>query len=155
DAAALGDLETAIEHLERALAVFETMPSPWPIQLARTLLALGAVQRRARRKQLARSTLERARALFDDLGARLWSERARAELAQSCGRPLRTGAWTAPERAAAERVAAGGTNAEVARELFLSRKTVEWNLSKIYRKLHVRSRAELAARLAKMPAASG
>ena len=48
-------------------------------------------------------------------------------------------------------VAAGRSNAEAARELFMSPKTVEWNLSKIYKKLHVRSRAELAAKLAKQP----
>jgi LuxR family maltose regulon positive regulatory protein len=48
-------------------------------------------------------------------------------------------------------VALGRSNAEAARELFMSPKTVEWNLSKIYKKLHVRSRAELAAKLAKRP----
>jgi DNA-binding NarL/FixJ family response regulator len=53
------------------------------------------------------------------------------------------------ERRIAELVAKGCTNHEVASRLFLSPKTVEWNLSKIYRKVHVRSRTELAAKLAK------
>jgi len=55
---------------------------------------------------------------------------------------------TPTEARIAELVAAGRSNAEVARELFISPKTVEWNLSKIYKKLHVRSRSELAAKFA-------
>jgi DNA-binding NarL/FixJ family response regulator len=56
---------------------------------------------------------------------------------------------TATEQRIADLVAAGLSNTEVAHELFISPKTVEWNLSKIYKKLHVRSRAALAAKLAK------
>ena len=76
-----------------------------------------------------------------------WAERAQAELAQLGGRTVQTGSLTATEARIATLVARGRSNAEVANELFISRKTVEWNLSKIYKKLHVRSRTELAAKL--------
>ena len=112
----------------------------------------GGVQRRARQKLAARQTLEQALEIFERLGARLWAEATRAELRQISGRPTRSGALTAMEESVAELVAAGHSNVEVARLLFISPKTVEWNLSKIYKKLHVRSRAELGARLAKQAA---
>jgi DNA-binding CsgD family transcriptional regulator len=87
--------------------------------------------------------------VFDGLGARLWSERARAELGRIGGRaPAAPGVLTPTEERIAALVAAGGTYREVADALFISPKTVQWNLSNIYRKLGVRSRAELAARLA-------
>ena len=63
------------------------------------------------------------------------------------GDPLRS--LTAREREVAELVAVGSSNHEVARALFMSAKTVEWNLSKVYRKIHVSSRTELAAKLAR------
>jgi DNA-binding CsgD family transcriptional regulator len=128
--------------------LLETGKWPWPFELGKTLVALGAAQRRAHQKAQARATLERAREIFEQLGAALWAERARGELAQISGRPSRRDALTATEARVAETVAAGRSNAEAARELFMSPKTVEWNLSKIYKKLHVRSRAELAAKLA-------
>ena len=148
-AAAEGRFQAAVAHLERARDAFEALPVQWPFQLARTLLALGGVQRRARRKQAAQETLERALEMFERLGAPLWAEIARGELSRIGGRPLRSGALTATEQRVADLVAAGRSNAEVAHELFLSPKTVEWNLSKIYKKLHVRSRTELAGKLAK------
>jgi DNA-binding CsgD family transcriptional regulator len=121
-----------------------------PFDRARTLLTYGAYLRRRRRKAAARQALEEAEAVFQELGAQLWSARAHDELAQIGGRPSATRALTPTERQIAGRVASGRSNAEVANELFLSPKTVEWNLSKIYRKLRVRSRAELAAKLASM-----
>ena len=86
--------------------------------------------------------------LFERLPAPLWAERARRELARIGGRRVADGALTETERRVVELVAAGRSNNEVARELVVSTKTVEWNLSKVYRKLGVRSRAELAARVA-------
>lgn len=97
-------------------------------------------------------TLERALETFERLGARLWVEKTRAELRQISGRSTRSGVLTATEQSVAGLVADGRSNIEVARELFISPKTVEWNLSKIYKKLHVRSRAELAAKFAKRAA---
>jgi DNA-binding CsgD family transcriptional regulator len=123
----------------------ETMP----FERARTLRAYGAYLRRRRRKAAARGALEEAAAVFERLGARLWTTASHDELAQIGGRAQAPRALTPTERRIADRVAAGRSNAEVASELFLSPKTVEWNLSKIYRKLSVRSRAELAAKLAK------
>jgi DNA-binding CsgD family transcriptional regulator len=125
---------------------------PMPFERARTLRAYGAYLRRRRRNAAAREALEEAAAIFERLGARLWADRARDELSQLGGRARVTGVLTETERRIAERVAAGRSNAEVAGELFLSPKTVEWNLSKIYRKIGVRSRAELAAKLARRPA---
>jgi DNA-binding CsgD family transcriptional regulator len=139
-----GDRETAFAAFERALVQHAALPMPF--ELARTLLALGSVQRRAQQKRAARETLERALELFARLGASLWSGRAHAELGRIGGR--RSGArgeLTSTERAIAELVVAGRANREIARELSLSLRTVEWNLSKIYRKLGLRSRTELAA----------
>jgi DNA-binding CsgD family transcriptional regulator len=147
-AAAAGDSTEALRQLARAVEAFESLPQPWPFQVAKTLLALGAAQRRARQRLAARETLERAFEIFERLGARLWAEKTHSELERIGGRPTRPGALTATESRVAEIVAAGHSNAEVARELFMSPKTVEWNLSKIYRKLRVRSRAELAAKVA-------
>jgi DNA-binding NarL/FixJ family response regulator len=150
--AAEGDSAAAIRYLERAVECFEGLQAPWPFEHARTLLMLGTVQRRARQKLAARTTLERTLEIFERLGARLWAEKTRAELRHISGRPSRSGALTATEQSVAELVAAGNSNVEVARELFMSPKTVEWNLSKIYKKLHVRSRAELAAKFVKQAA---
>jgi DNA-binding CsgD family transcriptional regulator len=118
----------------------------------RTLLAYGVALRRARRSGEAREALARASRLLEEAGARPWAERARAELGRLGGRPPQTRGLTPTERQIAELVAAGRTNAEVARALHISPKTVEWNLSKVYKKVRVTSRAELAATFAKRPA---
>jgi DNA-binding CsgD family transcriptional regulator len=143
-----GDLATALTHLERARKIFESLEPPWLFELARTLLALGSTQRRARQKLPARMSLEGALQIFERLGARPWVDKATMELRQIGGRPSRPGALTATEERIAGLVASGRSNAEVAHELFMSPKTVEWNLSKIYKKLHVRSRVELAVKFA-------
>lgn len=144
--AALGDRDAAYAALDRARELHDRLQEPF--ERARTLLALGSVQRRDRKKQPARESLEAALAVFDDLGAALWSERARAELARIGGRAP-AGGLTPTEARVAELIAAGRTYREAADALFISPKTVQWNLSKIYRKLGIRSRAELAARLAR------
>jgi len=123
-----------------------------PFDRARTLRAYGAHLRRRRHNASAREALDEAAGVFDRLGAQLWSAHTRDEIAQLGGRARVSETLTATESRIAERVASGRSNAEVANELFLSPKTVEWNLSKIYRKLGVRSRAELAAKLAKQRA---
>jgi DNA-binding CsgD family transcriptional regulator len=145
------DHDTAIEALEESRRLIEGLPIAWPYERGRTLLALGRAQRRARKKADARDTLELALATFEELGSKLWAEQAQRELDQLGGRPSQTNALTETEARVAASVAAGRSNAEAARELFMSPKTVEWNLSKIYKKLRVRSRAELAAKLAKQP----
>ena len=97
---------------------------------------------------MAATTLSEAAQIFERLPAPLWAERARRELSRIGGRRVSDGALTETERRVVELVAAGRSNNEVARELVVSTKTVEWNLTKVYRKLGVHSRAELAARLA-------
>ena len=96
----------------------------------------------------ARTALSEALAAFDELGARLWSEKARGELARIGGRtPAGTGLTASEERVAAL-VAEGLTNKQVAGRLFVTDRTVEGHLSRIYAKLGLRSRAELAAHFA-------
>ena len=101
-----------------------------------------------RSKRMAAATLGEALELFEGLPAPLWAKRTSRELARIGGRRVDDSTLTETERRVVVLVAAGRSNAEVARELILSTKTVEWNLSKVYRKLGVRSRAELAARVA-------
>ncbi len=145
--AAAGDSDAAYARLDRALELHEQLQQPF--ERGRTLLVRGTLQRRNREKRPARESLTQALAVFDELGARLWSERARAELRRIGGRaPATPGVLTPTEERVAALVAAGRTYREVADALFISPKTVQWNLSKIYRKLGVRSRAELAAKLA-------
>ena len=145
-AAARGDLEGAIAHLERSRAGLAALPVPF--EQARTLLALGGVLRRARRRRDAREALEQALALFEALPAPLWSAQARAELERIGGRRPGSSELTPSERRVAELVAAGRSNKEVAAILSVSTRTVENHLARIYAKLDVRTRTALAARLA-------
>jgi len=144
-AAARGDLEGAEEHLQRSLHEHERTLQPF--ELGRTLLVAGAVRRRLRKKRAARDLLERALTTFDDLGAPPWSDRARRELARIGGRAPTSTGLTPTEAQIAQLVAEGRTNREVAEALFVSVHTVEANLKRIYRKLGVRSRTELARKL--------
>jgi DNA-binding CsgD family transcriptional regulator len=132
-------------RLERAIETFAALGMPF--ERARTLLVLGEVRRRAKRKRAAREALEAARAAFDELGAPLWVEKARRELARIGGRTA-SGGLTPTERRVAELVADGRSNKEVAAALFVSVRAVEANLSRIYAKLGISSRTELARRLA-------
>jgi len=143
--AAEGAVTAALSVLERALTVHERLPQPF--DLARTLLVLGVTQRRARQRRAARETLQRALAVFDELGAVLWAEKARSELSHIGGRALTRDDLTPSERRIAELVAEGRTNKEVAAVLVLADRTVESALTRIYRKLEVRSRTELARKL--------
>jgi DNA-binding CsgD family transcriptional regulator len=142
--AALGDVDAARRALEDALGREDVGQ---PFERARTLLVLGTVQRRAKQKRAARDALGGALATFEQLGAELWAARTRAELARIGGRAPASGLTPTEERVATL-IAAGRTYREAADELFISPKTVQWNLSKVYRKLGIRSRAELPTRLA-------
>jgi DNA-binding CsgD family transcriptional regulator len=136
--------EDAAPLLERTAATQAELGLPF--ERARTLLALGAVLRRAKRKADARARLEEAREAFAALGATLWAERAEAELERIGGR-RRSEGLTPTEARVAALVAAGRSNKEVAAELFVTVRTVESNLTRVYEKLGVRSRTELASRL--------
>ena len=144
--AAAGDLPASLRFLARALDQHEA--APWPFERARTLLALGELQRRTKQKLAARQSLTAALATFDELGAAIWSARTRGALARISGRTRGGDELTATEQRVADLVATGRTNREVASALFIATRTVEWNLSKIYAKLGLRSRSELARRLA-------
>jgi DNA-binding CsgD family transcriptional regulator len=142
-AAAEGDLAAATAAFEASLA--DT--ARFPLERARTLLCLGTARRRAQQKRAARETLERALTIFEELGARLWAEKARAELGRISGRRPADNELTETERRVAELAAQGRTNREIAAELYMGISTVEAHLSQVYRKLGVR-RAELAVTLA-------
>jgi DNA-binding CsgD family transcriptional regulator len=146
-AGARGEEQRAASAFERALEHHGRQRRP--LDLARTLLAYGHLSRRARHKAAARALLDESLRIFDEAGAVEWARRARAELGRIGGRRSPAGnALSASESAIAELVGAGRTNREVAAALQLSPRTVEWNLSKVYRKLGVRTRTELASRLA-------
>ena len=141
--AALGDLDGAAAAFEEALTHHQRLPMPF--EFGRTLLARGQLQRRMKQKRAARESLQAALENFERLGAPLWAERARAELRRIGLRPAAPLGLTPTEERVADLVATGHTNREVAQALFLSVHTVEDNLRRIYRKLGVRSRTELAA----------
>jgi DNA-binding CsgD family transcriptional regulator len=148
-AAASGDIEDALKLFQRSLAGHEQ--SGEPFEVARTRLLMGGVERRAKRKSAARGSIERALETFESLGAALWAERAREELAR-VGLPRKSEfELTVAERRVAELVAEGSTNREVAAALFISIKTVEATLRRIYQKLGVRSRTELTRKLVGAP----
>ncbi len=138
--AASGDIVGARAELERALV--EHGDAQQPFELGRTLMVKGQVERRAKQKRVARSSLDQALRIFGSLGAPLWAERARSELSR-VGGPAAPGELTPTERQIAELVVEGLTNREVADALFVSVKTVEANLSRIYHKMGVGSRREL------------
>jgi DNA-binding NarL/FixJ family response regulator len=139
--AARGELDAAADAIDEAMAQHDRFPSPF--ERARTQLVLGQIQRRQRCKHEAATALAAALAGFEALRTPLWADRARAELART-NRGPRDGQLLSPsERAVAELAAAGMTNRDVAAALFISPKTVEANLARIYRKLNIRSRAEL------------
>ena len=111
------------------------------------MLAWGMRLHRARRRIAARERLREAHAAFERLGAEPWAQRTLAELHAAGGRRARAverDELTAQEVRVARAVARGATNREVAAELFLSPKTIEFHLRLIYRKLGVRSRTQLA-----------
>ncbi len=116
-----------------------------PFERAKTQFVLGQLHRRRREKRLAREALTRALATFEELGTPVWAERARAELARIPQHHAATG-LTPTEETIARLAADGLTNREIADRTFVSPKTVEVNLTRIYRKLGVRSRAALAGR---------
>jgi DNA-binding CsgD family transcriptional regulator len=142
--AARGDIAGASAAADEAVAMHDGLPLPF--ELGRTRLVRGTVERRAKRKREARDTLTKALEAFDGLGAALWAEKARAELARIGGRAPSSLDLTPTEDRVAALVAAGSTNREAADALFVSIHTVEANLKRIYRKLGVRSRTELASK---------
>jgi DNA-binding CsgD family transcriptional regulator len=142
--------ENGVALLEQAVAVLER--SGAQLEHARALVDLGAALRRAARRRDAREPLKLGLDLAHRCGSTALTERAREELLATGARPRRqvyTGldALTASERRVAEMAASGMTNREIAQALFVTVKTVETHLGRLYRKLDVGSRRDLAAAL--------
>ena len=142
--AARGELDAAAEALERSLSDHERCPMPF--ERARTLLVHGQVLRRLKRKRDARAALEEAQAIFRRLGADPWADRVDEELKRVAVRRAPE-TLSATELRIAQLAASGMTNAEIAAQAFVSRKTVEANLARVYRKLDISSRAQLGRAL--------
>jgi DNA-binding CsgD family transcriptional regulator len=137
---------------DRALELLEALGAPF--EVARTELCLGERLRRSRRRREARTALRSAIEHFERLGATPWADRAKTELRASGetvqpGAVIATNELTPQELQVALTVAKGATNREAGAALFLSPKTIEAHLGRVYRKLNIRSRTELAALLAR------
>jgi DNA-binding CsgD family transcriptional regulator len=137
---ARGDQDGAIVSMQLAMTHHEHLDMP--LERARTLLALGQVHRRRNERRAARAAFEESLATFERLGVSPWAARAQTEIARV---PVRRAATdlTPTEERIAQLVATGLTNREVADRAFISPKTVEANLARVYDKLGVHSRAEL------------
>jgi len=143
---ALGDIDAAKEHFEGALSQLHGMPLPY--ERARVNFAYGQTLRRAGKRREADLVLHNARDAFAALGARSYTERCDREL-KAGGLHARRGdltELTGQERAVAKLVAEGMSNKQVAVELYVSVKTVQFHLTRVYSKLGISSRGELAAR---------
>jgi DNA-binding CsgD family transcriptional regulator len=144
--ALLAPPEDADARFQEALAAHERVA--WSFGQARTELAYGGFLRRARRKTEARTLLRAALGRFEALGAAPWADRAAAEL-RATGETARKrdastlDQLTPQELQIARLVAEGGRNRDIAARLFLSPKTVEYHLRKIFQKLDIGARADL------------
>jgi len=144
-AAATGDLDRAVETALATIPLHDRLEQP--LERARTLMTLGILYRRSKQRRESRETLTAALDIFESIGAVAWSAHAGSEIERISGRKTRPTGLTPTEQHVAELAAAGRTNKEIAAEIHLSVKAVEANLSRVYAKLAVRSRSELAARL--------
>ena len=139
--AAEAEYQLALDHLRQTRI---------PPELARSHLVYGEWLRRQRRRRDAREQLRTAHDIFDELGLKAFADRARSELRatgeQAAERtPGAAGDRLTPQEAQIARLAGeGATNAEIAARLFISAATVEYHLRKVFRKLGVTSRVQLA-----------
>lgn len=139
--AAQGQLEAATRMAEQAMSAHQRLPMPF--ERARTQLLLGQLQRRQRQKESATTTLTEALAAFEGMKSALWTDRARNELARTTVGATRALLLTPSEQRVAELAAGGLTNRDIGAAVFISPKTVEAHLARIYRKLGIHTRAEL------------
>jgi DNA-binding CsgD family transcriptional regulator len=147
-AARSGDLDAAAASARAAVAAYEM--TPLRFELARSLLVLGQIERRRKARKRSRSALVRARDLAAEIGHRPLETRIERELPRVAA--ARAGdELTVTEQRVAELIAAGTTNRDAAAALFVSVRTVETHVAAIYRKLGVRTRAELARRYSGTP----
>jgi DNA-binding CsgD family transcriptional regulator len=143
--AAYGDLDGASRKAEEA--VMRCHDLKLRLEVARTLLVAGEIERRRKHKRTAGELLHEALSIFSEGGARLWAEKTRRALDRVGGERRSATELTPSEQRVAELTATGMTNRDVAAALFMSPKTVEANLAHVYSKLGIRSRAELGARM--------
>ena len=142
----LADADAAVDHFDAALRHDHSAQRPF--ERARNELALGEAMRRQRRRSEARTHLRNALEVFEKLGTAPWTERARAELRAS-GETARRHDPNAFDQLTPQEVrialfaSRGASNPDIAAKLFLSRRTVEYHLHKVFTKLGVTSRAEL------------
>jgi DNA-binding CsgD family transcriptional regulator len=137
--------EAADDHFTEALALLEPVSA---FEAARTRLCWGQSLRRRRQRGQARNLLVQALETFTRLGAVTWARQAEVELEASgaavyAAIPSPASQLTPREFQICALVARGATNPEIAAKLFLSRKTIEAHLGRVYAKLGVRSRTEL------------
>ena len=138
--AVAGDLDAAVQLARAAVAAHGR--SPLRVELARSLLALGRIERRRKARQQSRTALQRALNLAAEMGHRPLLAQIEQELPRAAA--ARSGAeLTEAEKRVADQVARGATNREAAAALFISVRTVETHVASIYRKLGVRTRSEL------------
>ena len=147
--ALLGDVEVAAAHYERSLEHHRRARRPF--ERARAELGYGELLRRGGRRVDARSHLRTALTTFDELGAKRWVERAQQELRASGEKirrahPTAAAQLTAQELQVTKLVTAGLSNREVAAQLFVSPRTVDFHLRNVFTKLGVTSRSQLAHR---------
>jgi DNA-binding CsgD family transcriptional regulator len=148
---AIGMIDRDASALERSAAELERADAR--LELAYTLVELGALLRRGGERREARDPLARGADLAERCGATLLADRAATELRATGARPRRrllTGleSLTASERRVAQMAVSGMTNRDIAQALFVTVKTVETHLGRLYRKLGIHSRAELAEMMA-------
>ena len=149
--AAEGDLTGALVALD-TLDLRTT--SRLPFEPGWASFTKGRIYRRAKQRRAAAGAFREALEIFERLGASTWAERARSELDVVGPRRRAPDELTATELRVAELAATGLTNREIAKAAFMSEKTVEAHLARVYRKFGIRSRAELGARMASNPQAA-
>jgi DNA-binding CsgD family transcriptional regulator len=134
--------EEAAQAAERSAAALGELG--FPVDEARALFVAGSAWRRAGQRRRAAGLLARSLDILDALPAPLWQQRVADEMRRAAPRPRRDRELTDTERRVARLVVEGRTNREVAAELFVTVATVEAHLTRIYRKLGIRSRTALA-----------
>ena len=136
-----------LPHLARSLE--QDGLAPVPFERARTLLLAGRVHRRLKSRKIAQRAFEQSAAIFSEIRSTNWLNEAQGELERLTDR--QRGPLTPAERAVAELAGAGLTNRQVAERMFVSPKTVEAQLARVYVKLGISSRAQLGARMLDEP----
>jgi DNA-binding CsgD family transcriptional regulator len=136
-----GDPDAAVAELESAGATFDRLGHR--PDAARAVLERGRAHLRAGRRSVAAALLAEARERFEAMGAALWTARATEELERAAPGSA-TGDLTPAERRVVGLVVQGMKNREIAPALYMSVATVEAHLTRVYRKLGIRSRSALA-----------